>query len=414
MFSAAAMLLLMFMVLFSPVRPIAGVLTDSVNAQWINAEEKPTIGDVLRPGEMMLASGFAEITFAKGAKVVIEAPAKIELIDTNRMFLHEGKLSAQAPPQAFGFTVDTPAASIRDIGTEFGVNVKNSHSEVHVFKGEVKLFEDAPDSGADTEVVTQGQARGIKNDGRGIQTIELDKEAFTRQIPSPYELAVKQSKPVAYWRFEDDAQAIMTNSINKNSYTGQFYGPVEYIEGPQLGGNQPNKALYFDGRSSYAVVDNIHNYNQRTDAYTIMMWVRFNEIKEQYIWATATKGTDSRCIGITNDGRFNHHTDHIDGACAMSDIKANPNIWYHIAVTGRSYGKKIMYVNGRPTGSFDEMWDIGRFRNNLILGRKSLSLESANINDFPPFAGTIDELSWHDKELSPKEVNSFYTSSLPQ
>ena len=56
------------------------------------------------------------------------------------MFLKSGRLTAEVPPAASGFTVNTPRLNAVDIGTRFGVNVEeNGDSELHVMEGEVEV-----------------------------------------------------------------------------------------------------------------------------------------------------------------------------------------------------------------------------------------------------------------------------------
>ena len=54
------------------------------------------------------------------------------------MFLKRGKLTAKVAGRAKGFTVETPSATLVDLGTEFAADVdRDGNGEVHVFRGEV-------------------------------------------------------------------------------------------------------------------------------------------------------------------------------------------------------------------------------------------------------------------------------------
>jgi hypothetical protein len=70
---------------------------------------------------------------------LIEGPAELQLISSGEATCTRGKLSANVPPQAKGFRINTPKGTIVDLGTEFGLDVSEASSEVHVFKGEVEL-----------------------------------------------------------------------------------------------------------------------------------------------------------------------------------------------------------------------------------------------------------------------------------
>ncbi len=113
------------------------VLTRAVNLEW----ESPamTAGTPLVPGVLKMKSGLAQIEFYHGARVLIEGPAEFELVSAGEATCTRGKLSAQVPPQAKGFRINTPKGTIVDLGTEFGLDVSSGTSVVHVFKGEVEL-----------------------------------------------------------------------------------------------------------------------------------------------------------------------------------------------------------------------------------------------------------------------------------
>ncbi|MCG8584997.1 MAG: FecR family protein, partial [Pirellulales bacterium] len=115
-----------------------------------------------------LASGLIEITYDSGAKVVIEGPAEFVIGGTkaggteaqgreagsgepvhpssfilhpsNSGYLALGKLAARCDTsESKGFAIATPNACVVDLGTEFGVEVDASGSEVAVLSGEVEL-----------------------------------------------------------------------------------------------------------------------------------------------------------------------------------------------------------------------------------------------------------------------------------
>jgi hypothetical protein len=97
-----------------------------------------TEGATVRDQTLTLAKGSVEFSTARGATVVIEAPAEFRFESAQRLRLARGKAAAEAPPAAKGFTVVTPSGEVVDLGTKFGVDVSASgSSEVHVFKGEV-------------------------------------------------------------------------------------------------------------------------------------------------------------------------------------------------------------------------------------------------------------------------------------
>src|SRR4051812_48520034 len=110
-----------------------------VDAQWNQRDEIPRVGAPLEPGWLRLKSGLAQIVFYSGARVVIEGPIELQLISPSEALCRSGRLTAEVPPQAHGFRVRTPQMNVTDLGTAFGLDVKDRRTELHVFKGSVEF-----------------------------------------------------------------------------------------------------------------------------------------------------------------------------------------------------------------------------------------------------------------------------------
>ncbi len=95
-------------------------------------------GARLRNETHQIHAGTLSLVSARGARIVIEAPAEFHFDSAQRLHLKRGRLAADVPPAAKGFTVITPSGDAVDLGTRFGVDVpSNGTAEVHVFQGEV-------------------------------------------------------------------------------------------------------------------------------------------------------------------------------------------------------------------------------------------------------------------------------------
>lgn len=100
--------------------------------------EELSAGAKLRSQHYTLKAGTVELRTALGARVVIEAPAEFHFESAQRLIMRRGRLSADVPPAAKGFTVVTPSGDAVDLGTQFGVDVpETGAAEIHVFEGEV-------------------------------------------------------------------------------------------------------------------------------------------------------------------------------------------------------------------------------------------------------------------------------------
>ena len=135
------------------------------NEQDTRSPRNIKAGKGLYVGEKLyLDSGVAEIKFFNGAEVVLEGPAEFEVQGKKQCRLEFGKLVAIASEKrSKGFIVDTPAARVEDLGTEFGVAVDASGlHRVEVLDGKVEVLRFADDA---VVTLTAGEAvRIAQND----------------------------------------------------------------------------------------------------------------------------------------------------------------------------------------------------------------------------------------------------------
>jgi hypothetical protein len=180
--SAAAVLLLVAMVLFTPVHPVVATLTDSVNAEWGDIPV-PANGDILRQGEFTLVKGFAEVTFKTGAKVILQAPIEFGLESVNSIFLDTGRLSSIVPESATGFTVRTAGAIVVDYGTKFGVvSYQDGETGVHVFSGEVGMRIPNADKSRPAKRLRGGQRCVVADGEIEISRLPDSSKSFVRDM----------------------------------------------------------------------------------------------------------------------------------------------------------------------------------------------------------------------------------------
>ena len=420
---------LLYLVL-QPVPPaFVAVLTDGVNVKWADSQQPTELDSLLRPEYMKLVEGFAEITFDGGAKAIIEAPAEIELQNASRAYLQSGKMSATVPVEARGFALNTPSSSIIDLGTEFSVHVKkDGSSDIHVFKGQVSLM--ASEFGLMVgklgkqvaQIVRAGQAKRVLADSSKIQDIQFGQTAFKRNMPSPYELAIRKSKPVIHWRFNRDSK--YTDGL-------QYFGnaKIETI-GPDLGGGKRNDALKLGG-DGYVFVGDVQLDAPRQGGCTIVLWVRPNIIRKQIIVLQDGSQDDSdagleRLLLMDENGQLGFYqianNRHI--VKVLSDKTMQAGQWYHVSVTLTNDNLKL-FINGQlqeaqvnttsQTLNPALMWYtyIGsdpeyeeRKRSKLLTySGRSVLLPYSSLN------GAVDEVALFNRALSAGEIRQLYMSA---
>lgn len=135
-----------------------------------------TNGTALRGESHEIAAGTVEFVTARGARVVIEAPAAFRFESAQLLHVTHGRVAAEVPPAAKGFTVITPTGKAIDLGTKFGVDVpRGGTAEIHVFQGEVVA---QPKDGGKRQSLRDGEALALQS-GAGAAR-EMRSAAFIR------------------------------------------------------------------------------------------------------------------------------------------------------------------------------------------------------------------------------------------
>ncbi len=138
------------------------------------------------------------MVFYSGARLVIEGPAELRLISPREAYCSSGLASAEVPPQARGFRIGTPQMSVVDLGTEFGVDVKKSGAELHVFKGEVECQIETAAKQAKHNMPA-GEAAVI-DDAGAIRSVPVNPSLFARAFDLQRKSVAMQDVRRQQWR----------------------------------------------------------------------------------------------------------------------------------------------------------------------------------------------------------------------
>ena len=186
-------------------------LTKTENCSWKGSTLPTTTGSKLIAGNLHLDKGLATIEFNSGATVVIQAPAKLQLIDEMNCLVHYGTVVADVPEQAHGFTIDTPKAKAIDHGTKFIVsyNDKTEKSFVEVLEGEVEVKSNLAD---ESKRFFAGKVAVVKGD-------KVDSHDITSEREIDHNLQISTDKVVirtSDGRGMDQAIDFSKTTKNKN------------------------------------------------------------------------------------------------------------------------------------------------------------------------------------------------------
>jgi uncharacterized protein YciI len=429
--------------------PLA-TLTAEQNAQWESDFDygRPELGDVFRAGrELTLLAGFAELTTSKDVVVVLEAPCKIVFDEAdNALRLQAGRLVADVPEQAVGFTVHTPTARVIDYGTRFGVEVhEDGSTNAAVFTGEVELSELPKSADQPTRNVrlTEGWASQVSSKGvlhrepRVVSAEDLSRFANSvDEIIDPafaYRRAVLANGPVVYWGFGEGKDQTR-NLAGQAQSTGRAIGQIDHDNG--IFGS----ALKLTGQ-----VESMNGFGsanpfklKTTSAYTLEAWYRADQshwgrvLSLTYMDPSLQAGQSHlslvEMLGGENISqqlapergktRFFHRSQPDQDAVELFSQAAAPvGQWTHL-VAVREGNTSRLYINGEQVGEqrddqevFKDVWV------NLNVGSLRNALAEQDITDpsvFRTFQGLIDEVAVYDHALEADQIASHYQIGIQQ
>lgn len=161
-------------------------LVRSIAARWHGPADYRN-GDEIPFGRLKLSNGLAVLETGTGARLIIEAPLTMDLIDSGTAFLHSGRVVVRCETPD-GFVVNTNEIEVTDKGTEFGVSAGISgNTMIQVYEGKVLAdFKKMPDEPARKMNLFAGEAYGVASQADSLpHRLPFRPDLFIRTIPEP-------------------------------------------------------------------------------------------------------------------------------------------------------------------------------------------------------------------------------------
>ena len=424
---------------FATLRRVAGI-------EWPAAGLSYREGDMLPEGIFEFDDGVAEIDFFCGARLIVEGPSKMFLESDWSVRFVKGRLRANVPPAARGFTVKAADSEIIDLGTEFALDVSRESIRVEVLDGEIKL--------------KGGQHHGshlVTGESRSLLGVELSEDAFeglstfddvSRRHEESQRIRFNRWKKfsnqldrddrlIAYYPVLEfkDGRSISNTADTSDERHGTLVGPVGFANG-RFGA--VSSSLEFD-RPGARVRTRIDG---EFHAFTFATWVRIDELSQKYNALFMSDGYENGepHWQIRDDGRlmFSVMVDdsqeiHVKNAMDQKVVRdaglhrvyftepiwdfLNSGQWFHLAVVYDPAGRQVcQYVNGTRISS-EEIIDKF-FVDSLRIGTAEIGNWGQPFRNSPWFAvrnlnGAIDELAIYNAALSGEEILNLYENGKP-
>jgi hypothetical protein len=405
-----------------PHPPVRGaeiaVLSRAVGAQFaygVKGETSPAEGVHLRRGVYELLDGLVEIQYESGAVLVVRAPATFDLVDEACVRLEDGQLAAHVPKAAIGFRIESPGATVIDLGTDFAVQaIKEKESEVHVFRGEV-LVDLHGDKGrsADLLRLVTGEATRVDYFTGMPSGIDLNDQQFVRSLRednSSYAKAVLALNPAVYYRMEPTGDGLRLLDATASGADATIH--LGRAKAPVWTAGRVGAALTLGGpaQETYAAAS---EYPQSLgDELSVVAWVyarsrpRWASIAKN--WAGGSYDRGQFHFGLFEDGGdLEAHI--VDGGGTEVVVRDNLPLplhaWHHVAFVAD--GKELrLYRNGHEVDSrpYHGLHRDSRIKSLAIGTKLNLAGDAPEERDFNMWDGRLDELAIFNHALTADQV----------
>jgi len=381
-------------------------------------------GTPLRNEFHSVSAGMLECVTVLGARVVIEAPAEFCFESAHRLNMRAGRLTADVPSSAKGFTVITPAGQAIDLGTKFAIDISGpTEAEVHVFEGEVIT---QPKGSSQRHLLTASKA--VRLGGRlPTEACDVRQGAFVRErevsaIAEAFRSGQRERALAARNRLKEDPHLLAWLDFDEPQLVRTELPDAQVLGARWVQGRFPGSgALDFVNSEDCVKLD----LNSQLTAFTLMTWVRLNQLegRRNSLYSTDEWGDLGQVhwmIGESGNIRFA-----IKGE--QKSVRGDTNVWLesqprlvselqrwvHLAlVYDASTGAATQYFDGEAIATAAMPLDLPASLGPAQLGNWK---PKAELVDQPRrrLSGRMDEFAAWARPLSAQEIRDYFEASTP-
>ena len=412
------------------------IITESVNVKWKGDSFQTGEAIGLKPIE--IEEGVLKIEFFCGAAVILQGPAKLEPISAWKAICHSGKLRANVPPAARGFTVQVDETDVVDLGTNFAIDATGAQKKIQVFEGEVELNS----AKLSKHSITTGKSVSLDKDGNAVTSDTIshdfmglnelkgirdkqDLEAYSNWLTYSNMMS-NDPRLLAYYNFTQTdfhRRVLKNNTAHGKERSGAIVGA------DQEEGRWPSKsALSFKQPGDRVRIHIPGEYK----SLTFLCWVKIYSLDRDW---NSLYLTDNYQIGenhwqIMRDGRLmfstkirdkweskeknNVHIPNFSPSFWKPELRGK---WVNLAVRLDVENKAVThFFNGKPLSHhpMKKHFEVSatRFGNGEIgnwglPNKPDASYAIRNLN------GAMDEFAIFSEALSNEEIQKFYEIGNP-
>lgn len=411
--AAAAVALLGSAWFFASNRAVATVVR-AETSDWEGG--KPlSEGSRLKAGShLSFGSGLVEISVGKGATMIVEGPADLEMVSKGKSYLNHGRVVVRNQPDSGDFQVTTSRGSVR-AGSNFAISAAED-SRVEV----VSLGREISFTASDGAVLPVKRNAGLQIGDQGDGQSGGDASFYTSLPPRH-----PGDASFVHWSLDE-------SSGNRSPVVSRgISGPPVDLDLHGLNGGRPplpvagrfGGALDFDGISSYAESPfrGIAGGDARTvcfwvkvpqdfsnrQGFAVVSWGKFDATNPGSVWQISVNP-------LVEDGpmgriRVGTHLGQITGSSDLRDGQ-----WHHVAIvlyggSSPDIGTHVLaYIDGElepiSTRTLGPVRTDVDADHGVWIGRNIVDTEATGMKHGHFFRGEVDEVYIVQAALSQEEI----------
>ena len=401
------------------------VIADQANATWNLSR-----GDLIPDGQVTLEEGTVRLDLFSGVTVMIEGKATFEVLSAMEMRVDHGQVRALVPPLAEGFRISTATGRVVDLGTEFAINVQETHADLHIIDGEIEWHPlnremHAMKEGDSMRWNADGHMEALPFASQSVADIEasLAQQRDRRRTRWQNHMETWKQDPrvVAYYpMIQPSTGERQLMDLTNPSHHGTIVRAAQVTD--RWGHSRA--ALDFAPMGSRVRVE----IPDKLQAVTFYCWAKIDSLDRWYNSLFLTDGHElsEPHWQIMNDGRIffsvkaHNASNGKDKQICYSPSFWNPSLsgqWIQIATSFDSTtGKVVHYVNGKAIS--ETIVREAMRVNQIKIGAASIGNWSEPERHDPHFAvrnlnGAIDEFIIFNSALSSAEIDQLYQAGKP-
>jgi len=408
-------------------RPVLAVAEVATGTEWaVDGDKQAPDADgsaITRGSAVSVSSGMVALTLESGGRMVLQGPMDVSFPTMDRPVLGRGWLWIDSGEVDASFRVDTPELRIRDIGTRFGVRVRqDGFAEVHLISGLVE----AESRKTDKKVVLGPEARGAM-----IPALGEMEEQLLASDPFPgledllashrsYSTTILSQTPSGYWRLNEEEHGELANLAREGS--AGLHGPNARPAAPGVrpedgfgGFEAGNTGVFLSGtdpRSVLVELDAPGGVSPKEGG--VSFWFRRDGLpeEEEMLWYAGRSGTGlgpedemHAYLGAQGRVRFFMENGKFDILLSSSRNVADGQ-WHHVAATW-GMGAVELFLDGRRVAEDTEFRRVS----DEVFSGYDVRFGKSRSNFIRRFHGWVDEIAYWNRPLTFVDVHRQYQAA---